>query len=100
MKLSLNRKSISNVIFVMAIVILLYPPSREWFMRQIAFAPSVVDAEDTEKIVSSLEKYYNKLVKNAKLKNYLLTIRHYMRQQGMEKKLLDIVLSEKKQESH
>jgi thiol-disulfide isomerase/thioredoxin len=52
MKLSLNRKSISNVIFVMAIVILLYPPSREWFMRQIAFAPSVVDAEDTEKIVS------------------------------------------------
>lgn len=49
MKFKLNKKSISNIIFVLAVALLLYPPSREWFMRQIAFSPSI-KKESTEKI--------------------------------------------------
>lgn len=52
MNFKLNKKSISNIIFVLAIAVLLYPPSREWFMRQIAFAPSVKDIENSEKLSS------------------------------------------------
>ncbi len=48
----LSRKSISNVIFVIAVALLLYSPSREWFMRQIAFAPSVKNVEKSDKIDS------------------------------------------------
>ena len=36
-----SKKNISNILFVIVLGIMLYPPSREWFMRQIAFAPSV-----------------------------------------------------------
>jgi len=54
MKLPLKKKSISNILFVIAVAVLLYPPSREWFMRQIAFAPSIENVENTEKI-----SYYN-----------------------------------------
>lgn len=52
MNFRLNKKSISNIIFVLAIAMLLYPPSREWFMRQIAFAPSVKDVAKSEKLSS------------------------------------------------
>ncbi len=52
MNFKLNKKSISNIIFVLAIAVMLYPPSREWFMRQIAFAPSVKDVENSEKLSS------------------------------------------------
>jgi thiol-disulfide isomerase/thioredoxin len=45
-----SKKSISNIIFVIAVALLLYSPSREWFMRQIAFAPSIKDIEKSEKI--------------------------------------------------
>ena len=50
MNLKLNKKSISNILFVIAVIVLLYPPSCEWFMRQIAFAPSVEKIENSEKI--------------------------------------------------
>ena len=50
MKFQLNRKSISNIIFIIAIAVLLYPPSREWFMRQIAFSPSIESVKETEKL--------------------------------------------------
>lgn len=52
MNFKLNKKSISNIIFVIAVAVLLYPPSREWFMRQIAFAPSVKEVEKSEKLSS------------------------------------------------
>ena len=52
MNLKINRKSISNIVFVIALAVLLYPPSREWFMRQIAFAPSVENIENSEKLDS------------------------------------------------
>lgn len=51
-----NKKvfSPSNIIFVIAIIILLYSPSREWFMRQIAFSPSVENVDDAE-IINTYE---------------------------------------------
>lgn len=52
MNFKLNKKSISNIVFVIAIGVLLYPPSRESFMRQIAFAPSVTEVEKSEKLSS------------------------------------------------
>lgn len=48
----LNKKIISNVLFVLAIVLLLYPPTREWGMRQIALSPTIKNIEHTEQISS------------------------------------------------
>lgn len=49
-----NKKlfSRSNIIFIIVLGLILYPPSREWFQRQIAFAPSIKEVEDTDKITS------------------------------------------------
>lgn len=52
MKKLFSRKSISNILFVIAIGLLLYPPTREWGMRQIAFAPSVKSSDAIESIKS------------------------------------------------
>ena len=43
-----NKKNISNIVFVIAIGLLLYPPTREWGMRQLAFTPSVENTENAE----------------------------------------------------
>lgn len=53
MNFKLNKKSVSNIIFVIAIAVLLYPSSREWFMRQIAFAPSIKNVDKSEKLSSN-----------------------------------------------
>lgn len=47
-----NKKnfSASNIIFIIVVALLLYPPSREWLQRQIAFSPSVNAVEKSEKI--------------------------------------------------
>ena len=50
MNFKINGKSISNIIFVIVLAVMLYPPTREWVMRQIAFAPSVKKIESSEKI--------------------------------------------------
>jgi len=50
MKKLLNKKMLSNVLFVLAIAVLLYPPSREWVMRQIAFSPSVDEVSESVKL--------------------------------------------------
>ena len=47
-----SKKVLSNILFVIAIGLLLYPPTREWGMRQIAFAPSVKSADKIEFINS------------------------------------------------
>tara|TARA_R110001583_G_scaffold84281_5_gene221852 strand:+ start:989 stop:1546 length:558 start_codon:yes stop_codon:yes gene_type:complete len=47
-----SKKYISNIIFVIVLALMLYPPTREWGMRQIAFAPSVKKAENIEFITS------------------------------------------------
>jgi len=46
-----NKKNLSNILFVIAIGLLLYPPTREWGMRQIAFAPSV-NSDNVERLNS------------------------------------------------
>lgn len=47
-----NKKTFSpsNIIFVIVLGLMLYPPTREWFMRQIAFSPSVENVENAEVI--------------------------------------------------
>lgn len=42
----------SNIVFIVLVILMLYPPTREWFMRQIAFSPSVEKIEDAEKLDS------------------------------------------------
>ncbi len=41
-----NKKMISNILFIVAIALLIYPPSRAWIMRQVAFSPSVEKVEE------------------------------------------------------
>jgi len=52
MKNIFNKKNISNILFVIAIGLLLYPPTREWGMRQLAFTPSVENTDSAETINS------------------------------------------------
>ncbi|WP_299527731.1 TlpA disulfide reductase family protein [uncultured Lutibacter sp.] len=47
-----SKKVLSNLLFLIAIGLLLYPPTREWGMRQIAFAPSVENTENAETLNS------------------------------------------------
>ena len=51
-KLIKKNLTVSNIIFVLAVAILLYPPSREWFMRQIAFSPSINKVEEADKVTN------------------------------------------------
>jgi thiol-disulfide isomerase/thioredoxin len=46
MKIKLNKKFFSNAIFVIAIGLLIYSPTRIWLLRQIAFSPSVENVTD------------------------------------------------------
>ena len=57
MKLPLKKKSISNIVFIIAVALLLYPTSREWFMRQIAFAPSIENVENNNYIIDRVRSY-------------------------------------------
>jgi len=42
----------SNIIFMVVLVVMLYPPSREWVMRQIAFSPSIENVEESDNITN------------------------------------------------
>lgn len=46
----LNKKSVSNILFVLVLVLMLYPPTREWFMRQIAFSPGIESVGESNKL--------------------------------------------------
>jgi len=46
MNFQLNKKFFSNAIFVLAIGLLIYSPTRIWLLRQIAFSPSVENVKD------------------------------------------------------
>jgi len=54
MKQLFNKKTFSpsNIIFVIVLVLMLYPPTREWFMRQIAFSPSIENVKESDKVDS------------------------------------------------
>ncbi|MDX1828027.1 MAG: redoxin family protein [Lutibacter sp.] len=42
----LNKKFFSNVVFVLAMGLLIYSPTRIWLLRQVAFSPSVENVKD------------------------------------------------------
>ncbi|NOR28756.1 MAG: redoxin family protein [Lutibacter sp.] len=50
MKNLFNKKNISNILFVIVVGLLLFPSTREWGMRQLAFTPSVEKIENAETI--------------------------------------------------
>jgi len=52
MKMKLNKKMWSNIIFIVLIAAIIYPNSRAWILRQLAFAPSV-KTEANSPILSS-----------------------------------------------
>ncbi|MDP3353251.1 MAG: TlpA disulfide reductase family protein [Flavobacteriaceae bacterium] len=37
---------ISNILFIAALALVIYPPSRAWIMRQFAFSPSIENVEN------------------------------------------------------
>jgi thiol-disulfide isomerase/thioredoxin len=41
---------LSNILFVIAIALLLYSPTRVWLLRQIAFSPSIEKTDEYKKI--------------------------------------------------
>ena len=45
-----TKKAFSNLLFIIVLGLLLYPPTREWGMRQLAFTPSVEKTENAETI--------------------------------------------------
>ncbi|WP_428740419.1 redoxin family protein [Tenacibaculum sp.] len=48
--MKLNRKTITNIIFVVIIGLLLYPPTKVYFIRLISFAPSAIQEEKREQL--------------------------------------------------
>ncbi len=48
--MKLNRKTISNIIFVILIGLLLYPPTKVYFIRLVSFAPSTITEEKREEL--------------------------------------------------
>ena len=45
-----TKKTISNIVFVIIIGLLLYPPTKVYFIRLISFSPSVVTDDKQEKL--------------------------------------------------
>lgn len=41
---------ISNILFIVAIALVIYPKSRAWIMRQVAFSPSIENIENRAKL--------------------------------------------------
>ena len=46
-----NRKTISNIVFVVIIGLLLYPPTKVYFIRLVSFSPSTITEEQREELV-------------------------------------------------
>ena len=53
-----NKSMISNILFIIALALIIYPPSRAWLMRQLAFSPSIESVENR-----AVLKDYNWLLK-------------------------------------
>lgn len=47
-----NKKTISNIVFVIIIGLLLYPPTKVYFIRLISFSPSVITEDKQEKLAT------------------------------------------------
>ena len=50
MKLNISKKIISNGLFIIVIALLIYPPSKVWLTRQLAFSPSIEKSDNRESI--------------------------------------------------
>jgi thiol-disulfide isomerase/thioredoxin len=48
----LSKKTLSNLLFIVVLGLMIYPPTREWGMRQLAFPPSVETIDDAAVIKS------------------------------------------------
>lgn len=48
--MKLNRKTISNVVFVIIIGLMIYPPTKVYFIRLISFSASIENIEDQQQI--------------------------------------------------
>ena len=47
-----TKKSISNIVFVVIIGLLLYPPTKVYFIRLISFSPSTIKVDKREQLTS------------------------------------------------
>lgn len=45
-----TRKTISNIVFVVIIGLLIYPPTKVYFIRLISFSPSTIKVEEREEL--------------------------------------------------
>lgn len=45
MKFSINKNTISNALLIIVVVLFIYPPSKVWLTRQLAFSPSIKKSE-------------------------------------------------------
>ncbi|MGV6846164.1 MAG: TlpA family protein disulfide reductase [Lutibacter sp.] len=52
MKFKITKKFISNLVFYLIIGMLIYSPTRIWFLRQLAFSPSIEKVENQQSIQS------------------------------------------------
>lgn len=50
--MQINRKMISNILFVVALGLIIYPKSRAWIMRQLTFSPSIENVENRSKLTN------------------------------------------------
>lgn len=48
--MKITKKHLSNLFYIAVFALFLWPSSRIWIQRQIAFIPSVIDVEDREHI--------------------------------------------------
>lgn len=62
--------TLSNLLFVIAMFLLLHKPSRAWFLRQIAFSPSVEKVADSKQITNYNWQLQGLNVKNINLSAY------------------------------
>ncbi|HIP48760.1 MAG TPA: TlpA family protein disulfide reductase [Lutibacter sp.] len=63
--MKITKKSISNILFVIAIGLLLHPTSKAWILRQISFSPSIENKVDQVQL-----KSYNWSLKGLNTKDY------------------------------
>ncbi len=50
--MKITKKAVSNIAFVILIGLLLYPPTKAYFIRLISFAPSIENTEDQQQLTS------------------------------------------------
>lgn len=47
-----TKKGISNIVFVVIIGLLIYPPTKEYFIKLVSFSPSTIKVEERQQLES------------------------------------------------